>query len=739
MNSLLESALEYATKGWKLLPLHTVVNGRCSCGRSDCTAPGKHPRIVGGVNAASADKRTVRMWWTRWPNANIGCVCGPESFTAIDIDPRHGGDASLDALAKEHGGIPQTLCQLTGGGGRHLLFQHNPDCPCTVGTLGKGLDTRGQGKGYIILAPSVHASGGQYEWENSLSPAPLPSWLIPRHETSSKPVEVKSQATPDEKTVEARAIRYLDTLPPAIQGSGGHSALLWAARALVWGFELPRSTAIQLLWSNYNPRCVPPWDATSPTQAAEFERKVDEAERTPCDKPRGWLLQDQPDTGDLETGATIADTLLAPQDVPDAMPAAPSAEWDDSLLHPPGLVGDICRWINDSAGCYQPILALGAALTACGALFGRKIKDEANGRTNLYAMGVAHSSAGKDHPAYCIERLFHAAGAETLLGGQVTSDSAIEVALMETPVKLFCWDEVGHIFANIKLAGVGVGSAHLRTIVPSLMQLYSSPHKLYVGKQRADGCARRIDQPHVCVWGLTSPQILFSSLSRSELRDGWLGRVMTFISMDRPKYRTETQEAAPPRSIVSKVSEWIRFNPPAPAGQGDIASLTSANPVVIPTEPEAYAVLNAFRDEAYDAMIAADKVDDDTQFLWGKALQNARRIALILAAGIGQGTPITPEIADIAVRITRTALLQFSSAIRENVADSQTESDKVRILQVIKKHPKGMSKNELTRATQWIKDRRTREDYLNDLLDSGIISQRTDVTRTRPKLVYFAR
>ena len=175
--------------------------------------------------------------------------------------------------------------------------------------------------------------------------------------------------------------------------------------------------------------------------------------------------------------------------------------WPEELLHPPGLVGEMCDWINASAGCYQPILALGAALTACGALFGRKVKDESNGRTNMYAMGVAHSSAGKDHPSSCIERLFHAAGAAKMLGGQghvrlryrVVADGTHGKALLLGRDRPHLCQHQGRRWSW--------GNAHLRTIVPTLMQLYSSPHKLYV-EQRAEGEGRKADQPRAFLWGL---------------------------------------------------------------------------------------------------------------------------------------------------------------------------------------------------------------------------------------------
>ena len=35
MNNI-DHAINYAEKGWAVLPLHTVINGRCTCGKEHC-------------------------------------------------------------------------------------------------------------------------------------------------------------------------------------------------------------------------------------------------------------------------------------------------------------------------------------------------------------------------------------------------------------------------------------------------------------------------------------------------------------------------------------------------------------------------------------------------------------------------------------------------------------------------------------------------------------------------------
>jgi DNA-binding CsgD family transcriptional regulator len=183
VSGVLEAALGYARLGWLVFPVHTVLQSRdgpqCSCGRSDCSSVGKHPRTKHGCRDATADPDRIKAWWHEWPEANIGIQTGEESgLVVLDVDPRHGGAESLARLEKVHGSMPETAEALTGGGGRHVLFRHPGEkIPNAVGFL-PGLDVRADGA-YIVATPSVHASGRRYSWASPVDRAlaPLPPWL----------------------------------------------------------------------------------------------------------------------------------------------------------------------------------------------------------------------------------------------------------------------------------------------------------------------------------------------------------------------------------------------------------------------------------------------------------------------------------------------------------------------------------------------------------------------------------
>jgi len=175
------AALTYAQKGWAIFPVHNIANGHCTCGKS-CDSPGKHPRTMHGISDATTDTTQVDKWWRQWPDANIGMATGAVSGVwVLDIDPRHGGDESLDLLEQKHGRLQATIESQTGGGGRHLFFAYAQAVKSRANHPGQGIDIRGDG-GFVVLPPSNHMSGRLYEWEASSEPdgntaQPAPEWL----------------------------------------------------------------------------------------------------------------------------------------------------------------------------------------------------------------------------------------------------------------------------------------------------------------------------------------------------------------------------------------------------------------------------------------------------------------------------------------------------------------------------------------------------------------------------------
>lgn len=177
-----DAALALAARGWSVVPVHSVAAGRCSCRRSQCPSPGKHPRVRWERRTTRAARPPeIEAWWDRWPDANVGVIAGwISAIVVVDIDPRHGGDANLAALEAKEQALPPTVTSVSGGGGRHFYFAH-PTHLLPSRPLAGGIDLRAEA-GLVVAPPSRHASGGTYQWLAGHSPhemelAALPAWL----------------------------------------------------------------------------------------------------------------------------------------------------------------------------------------------------------------------------------------------------------------------------------------------------------------------------------------------------------------------------------------------------------------------------------------------------------------------------------------------------------------------------------------------------------------------------------
>jgi hypothetical protein len=206
----------YTAAGIAVMPLHGVRNGACTCkaGASCERSPAKHPRTPNGKDDATTDLGIIGSWITRYPGCNWGGR-PPVGQFVLDVDPRNGGLDTLAALELEHGPLPRTRTQRTGSGGLHFWWSY--DGP-VLGKLGQGLDIKSN-SGYLVLAPSLHISGGRYEFIDRSPVAPAPAWMIEK-------LTPRARVLTGESAGLAPLVRRVMTAP---QGER-NNLLFWAAR-----------------------------------------------------------------------------------------------------------------------------------------------------------------------------------------------------------------------------------------------------------------------------------------------------------------------------------------------------------------------------------------------------------------------------------------------------------------------------------------------------------------------------
>lgn len=186
----IDAAVIYARRGWPVFPCHSAhPTSGCSCGSAECGSPGKHPRVRGGLHSSSTDASVIRAWWARWPRANVGVRTGAISgLVVVDVDPRHGGDATMRELESVYGELPATRTIRTASGGRHLYFRHPGGLVRNDAgrVLGRGVDLRGDG-GYVIAPPSRGGAGAYAVVASGGTIAELPEWCLERIAERERP------------------------------------------------------------------------------------------------------------------------------------------------------------------------------------------------------------------------------------------------------------------------------------------------------------------------------------------------------------------------------------------------------------------------------------------------------------------------------------------------------------------------------------------------------------------------
>ncbi len=173
-----QRAQDYTARSWAVIPLHSVNNNGCTCGKIDCRSPGKHPRTRHGVKDASLESDQIDEWFKSDVLSNIGIATGAASgLLVLDIDPRNDGTATLEKAQRELGRLPDTVTVKTGGGGQHLYFRlpkKKIKKDSSGKLVGSGVDVLTDGA-FVVGVGSRHSSGERYKWENGPSKTEIAS------------------------------------------------------------------------------------------------------------------------------------------------------------------------------------------------------------------------------------------------------------------------------------------------------------------------------------------------------------------------------------------------------------------------------------------------------------------------------------------------------------------------------------------------------------------------------------
>jgi putative DNA primase/helicase len=268
-----DTAEKYVAEGLQIVCVHSAF---CA----NAVKRGKAPTHFGWQKDAlkwPELRQEMERVWEREGGCNIGLKTGKNSkLVCIDIDAKSGGLAWY----KEHENhLGNPVREFSANGGMHLYYRY----PAALlengrelrtrssgGRVFKGVDILADGGGQVVTYPSIHASGTtQYKFERNLDlidalyeADELPKWIVEEILTANRQERERvndNNVDGEAQELDVHGARMaIRDLRPAVEGDGGDLATLKAA-LVCRDFGLSQSQVYDLLLSEYNPRCSPPW------------------------------------------------------------------------------------------------------------------------------------------------------------------------------------------------------------------------------------------------------------------------------------------------------------------------------------------------------------------------------------------------------------------------------------------------------------------------------------------------
>jgi RecA-family ATPase len=268
--SQIDYALEAARLGYKVFP---------------CRPESKAALITAWEHRATNDEKTIRRWWSKWPQANIAAAVGAGDITVLDVDVKagKGGVDSLADLEGRFGDLPRSRVAKTPSGGLHI---HMQGTTASRIEFANGLDVKSSG-GYVLM-PGSFIGGRPYTWHRVGDLQAAPEWFlreIGAPKDRSKRVEILKPPAGWDNALDVHWARdfLAKDAERATEGKRGDRTTYEVACAL-HDKGISEEKAVELMTELYNPRCEPPWaidDNTNECLKAKIANAYRYAEGTP--------------------------------------------------------------------------------------------------------------------------------------------------------------------------------------------------------------------------------------------------------------------------------------------------------------------------------------------------------------------------------------------------------------------------------------------------------------------------
>lgn len=400
----------------------------------------------------------------------------------------------------------------------------------------------------------------------------------------------------------------------------------------------------------------------------------------------------------------------------------------EEILRIPGFVGEVMDFCLATAPYPNLVMAFGGALSLQAFLAGRKVRDPGDNRTNIYVLGLAHSSAGKDWPRKLNTQIVNAVGLARSLGERLASGEGVQDALFADPTMLVQTDEIDGMLQSINKAR----DARHESMMSTLLTLYSSSNSVYPMRRKAGKeYPGVIDQPCLVIFGTAIPNHYYEALSERMLTNGFFARMLILEASQRGQGQEPSIRELPPR-IAATAKWWADFKPNA----GNLAGCHPA-PAIVEQTDDARRLLAETREQA-DAEYAKAEAGQDAvgTTVWGRVSEQARKLALIYAISESHAEPrIGADAAGWASRLVMHQVRRMLFMAAGHVAENPFHAECLRLLKKLRESPdRAMAHQVLLKRMKM--DAKSFRELIETLLQRGDIVIDAVATEGRTRTIY---
>jgi hypothetical protein len=623
--------------GVSIFPVHSVTeHGFCTCGDPECIPMGKHPACKNGVSDASPDYKIPS-------SKNYGIQCGVK-LAVLDVDPRNGGNESLERLIRIHGELPLTWGVDTGGGGYHYYFKGIEGIKSKL--LAPGLDFQGTGK-YVVGPGSKHKSGKLYEWSEINNPsmgslASLPQWIIDACSIASEVVILDSIDKISKEEFET-IIKNLQLISPDCNyekwlgiGMGLHSTG-WGKLAFdawdVWSAKsakYPGTAMLTRKWLGFKFR------AKDPSGRGAYSYKIIEK-----------LAIDAMDLSIVNLLVVNNEKKEMPVNNPDR-------------LEPTGLILSLAEWIYDNAPRQYWEWAVASAFAIVSGVAQGVYLTPIDTPVTLNQIVLGKSAQGKDHYLSAIETVLRSVDSRLMMN-EPASSNGLRETLYCFNSKVWCIDEVQDVFAKL----VGSNNVHIQGILKDIKEIFGAKRTL-LGRASKGMIPVDIELPTMGLFGFGTPAGMVKLMEDTNISGGLISRLIQWPLVKSVDIRYLNKKPCPEYIIEALrliFKQGLTLNETMDEYRARRAAISSDKKQVpdhvtavcrnkkVKFSDDAKKLFMQFAKEKNDYFVAHD--DEDDASIVDRAPNIAMRFAAL--AAIGNGTE-SISMADIKLGIEITEL-----------------------------------------------------------------------------------